>query len=200
MEGRSKRFLTITSNYYPVNITAVAKYLANHLNDSHFRDLDISFYETGNRALLQTLSRLCRKSNLQHLSKPLSLLTFFVSQRLAYDSNYAYSAPINQYEVNNYLDSFDTPCLRENLNGAMKTLRSHLSEDLPWTYAFGDKRTNDDLRELTLLSLTRLRSIPISKPQAIIIDDFVYKSRALNLTGKRNPLYDSGIIFQRDEI
>jgi len=194
-----KRLLTITNNFYPVNVTAVAKYLANHLEDSHFRDLDIGFYETGDQALLQTLSRLRRKSNLQHLSKPLSLLTSFVSQKLAYDGNDVYSAPISQYEVNGYLDAFDTPCLQENLNDAMRTLSSHLSEDLPWTYAFGDKRTSDDPRELTLLSLTRLRSIPISKPQAIVIDNFVYKNRALDLTGKRNPLYDSGIIFQRDD-
>ncbi|EFN74705.1 hypothetical protein EAG_02898 [Camponotus floridanus] len=194
-----RRLLTITNNFYPVNVTAVAKYLANHLEDSHFRDLDIGFYETGDEALLQALSRLRRKSNLQHLSKPLSLLTSFVSQKLAYDGNDVHSAPISQYEVNGYLDAFDTPCLQEKLNDAMRTLRSRLSEDLPWTYAFGDKRTSDDPRELTLLSLTRLRSIPISKPQAIVIDDFVYKNRALDLTGKRNPLYDSGIIFQRDD-
>ncbi|XP_050454591.1 uncharacterized protein LOC126853143 isoform X2 [Cataglyphis hispanica] len=198
-EDKSKILSTITNNYYPINVTAVAKYLANHLDDSHFRDLDIGFYETGDQALLQTLSRLRRKSNLQHFSKPLSLLTSFVSQKLAYDSNYAYTAPISQYEVNNYLDTFDTLCLQQNVSDAMKTLRSHLSDNLPWTYAFGDKRASDDPRELTLLALTHLRSIPISKPQAIAIDNFVYKSRAGSLTGKRSPLYDSGVIFQRDD-
>lgn len=198
-KDKSKILLTITNNYYPINVTAVAKYLANHLDDSHFRDLDIGFYESGDQALLQTLSRLRRKSNLQHFSKPLSLLTSFVSQKVAYDSNYAYTAPISQYEVNNYLDTFDAPCLQQNVSDAMKTLRSHLSDNLPWTYAFGDKRVSDDPRELTLLALTHLRSIPISKPQAIAIDNFVYKSRAGRLTGKRSPLYDSGVIFQRDD-
>ncbi|XP_070158427.1 uncharacterized protein [Polyergus mexicanus] len=198
-KDKQKILSTITNNYYPINVTAVAKYLANHLDDSHFQDLDIGFYETGDRALLQMLSRLRRNSNLQHLSKPLSLLTSFVSQKLAYDGNYAYTAPINQYEINDYLDTFDTPCLQRNVSDAMRTLRSHLSDDLPWTYAFGNKRANDDPRELTLLALTRLRSIPISKPQAIVIDNFVYKSRAGSLTGERSPLYDSGVIFQRDD-
>ncbi|XP_072762541.1 uncharacterized protein [Anoplolepis gracilipes] len=194
-----KMLLTLMNSYYPTSVTAVAKYLADHLDDSHLRELDIGFYETGDQALLQTLLRLRRKSNLQHLSKPLSLLTTFVSQKLAYDGNYAYTAPISQYEVNDYLDSFDTLCLQQNASDAMRTLRSHLSEDLPWTYAFRDKRASDDPRELMLLSLTHLRSIPISKAQAIAIDNFVYKSRASGLTGRRSPLYDSGIIFQRDD-
>lgn len=198
-KDKPKILSMITNNYYPINVTAVAKYLANHLDDSHFRDLDIGFYETGDQALLQTLSRLRRKVNLRHLNKPLSLLTSFVSQKLAYDSNYAYTAPVSQYEMNNYLDTFDTPCLQQNVSDAMRMLRSHLSDDLPWTYAFGDKRASDDPRELTLLALTHLRSIPISKPQAIVIDNFVYKSRAGDLTGRRSPLYDSGVIFQRDD-
>lgn len=192
-----RKLLMITSNYYPVNVTAVAKYLSDRLDDSHLQDLDIAFYETGDHALLQMLSRLRRKSNLQHLSKPLFLLTSFVSQKLIYDDNYAYTAPVNQYEVNNYLDSFDTPCLRQNISHAMETLRLHLSKDLPWTYAFGNRLMSDDPWELTLLSLSRLKNVPIGKPQAIAIDNFIYKSRAL--TGRQNPLYDFGIIFQRDD-
>ncbi|KMQ90742.1 hypothetical protein RF55_9468, partial [Lasius niger] len=194
-----RKLLTITNNYYPINVTAVAKYLADRLDDSHLRDLDIGFYETGDQALLQVLSRLRRKSNLQHLSKPLFLLTSFVSQKLTYDGNYACTAPVSQYEVNNYLDSFDTPCLQQSMSDAMKALRLHLSGALPWTYAFGNRRASDDPWELTLLSLTRLRNIPISKPLAIAIDNFVYKSRVDALTGRRNRLYDSDVIFQRDD-
>ncbi|XP_029178728.1 uncharacterized protein LOC114946420 [Nylanderia fulva] len=192
-----RKLLMITSNDYPVDVTAVAKYLADNLNDSLLQDLDIAFYETDGHALLQMLSRLRRKSGLQHLSKPLSLLTSFVSQKLIYDDNYAYTAPVSQYEVNNYMDSFDTPCLQQNISDAMETLRPHLSKDLPWTYAFGNRLVSDNPWELTLLSLSRLRNIPISKPRAIAIDNFIYKNRAL--TGRRNPLYDFGIIFQRND-
>jgi len=189
----------LTDDYYPVKVTAVSKYLLDHLNDSHLQDLDIDFYETGDHALLQVLLRLHRKSYLQHLRKPLSLLIPFVSQKLASEANYDYTMPISFYEVNDYLDSFDTPCLQQNISDAMKMLRPHLSEDLPWTYAFGDRRVTDDPWELILTSLIHLRNIPINKPQANVIDNFIYKGRISGLTPRRGLLYDSGIIFQRDD-
>lgn len=194
-----KNLLTVTKDYYPVNVAATAKYLLDHLDDSHLQDLDIDFYETGDHALLQVLSRLRRESNLQHLRKPLSLLIPFVSQKLADDTNYDYAAPVSFYEVNDYLDSFDTPCLQQNISDAMEMLRPHLSKDLPWTYAFGDRRVTDDPWELILNSLIHLRNVPINKPQANAIDNFIYKSHVNGLIRKRGLLYDSGIIFQRDD-
>lgn len=194
-----KKLLTISNDYYSVNVAAISKYLLDHLDDSHLQDLDIGFYETGDHALLQVLSRLRRKSNLQHLRKPLSLLIPFVSQKLANDADYDYAAPVSFYEVNDYLNSFDTPCLQQNIGDAMEMLRPYLSKDLPWTYAFGDRRVTDDPWELILNSLIHLRNVPMNKLQANTIDNFIYKSRVNGLTRKRGLLYDSGIIFQRDD-
>ncbi|KYM94938.1 hypothetical protein ALC62_14533 [Cyphomyrmex costatus] len=194
-----KKLLMLTNDYYPDNAVVVAKYLFDHLDDSHFRDLDIGFYETGDEALLQVLSRLRRKPHLQHLRKPLSLLIPFVSQKLANDVNYHYTVPVGFYEVNDYLDSFDTPCLQQNVSDAMEILRPHLSEDLPWTYAFGDRRVSGDPWELILTSLIHLRNVPLSMPQVNVIDNFIYKGSVNGLTSKRRLLYNSGIIFQRDD-
>lgn len=194
-----RRLLTIANDRYPVHAVAVAKYLADRLNDSRLRDLDIGFYETGDHALLQVLSRLRDQPDLRHLRKPLSLLTPFVSQKLASDANHDYAAPVSFYEVNRYLDSFDTPCLRQDVGDAMRTLRPHLANDLPWSYAFGDRRASDDPWELILTSLVRLRSVPVSRQRASAIDNFIYKSRANSLTGEQGSLYDSGVIFQRDD-
>ncbi|KYQ54529.1 hypothetical protein ALC60_06553 [Trachymyrmex zeteki] len=194
-----KKLLMVTNDYYPDNVVAVAKYLFDHLDDSHFQDLDIGFYETGDQALLQVLSRLRKKPHLQHLRKPLSLLIPFVSQKLANDANYHRTVPISFYEVNDYLDSFDTPCLQQNISDAMKMLRPHLSEDLPWTYAFGDRRVSGDPWELILTSLIHLKNIPLNKTQANVIDNFIYKGRVNGLTRRRGLLYNSGIIFQRDD-
>ncbi|XP_011685814.1 PREDICTED: uncharacterized protein LOC105448768 [Wasmannia auropunctata] len=190
-----------TNDYYPVNVAAVAKYLFDRLDDSHLalRDLDIGFHETGDHALLQVLSRLRRKSRLRHLRKPLSLLIPFVSQKLASDANYDYAVPISFHEVSDYLDSFDTPCLQRNISDVMKMLRPHLSEDLPWTYAFGDRQASGDPWELMLTSLIHLRNVPVNKPQANLIDNFIYKGRVNGLTSKRGLLYETGIIFQRDD-
>lgn len=192
-----KNLLIVPNDFYPVNIAAVAKYLLDHLDDSHLQNLDIAFYETGDNALLQVLLRLSRK--LRHLKKPLSLLIPFVTQKLVNVADYRYTAPVSFYEVNSYLDSFDTPCLQQNISDAMAMLRPHLSEDLPWTYAFGDRRMNDNPWELILTSLIHLRNVPMNKPRAKVIDNFIYKSRANSLTSKRGLLYDSGIIFQRDD-
>ncbi|KYN12161.1 hypothetical protein ALC57_15653 [Trachymyrmex cornetzi] len=194
-----KKLLIVTNDYYPDNVVAVAKYLFDHLDDSHFQDLDIGFYEAGDEALLQVLSCLRRKPHLRHLRKPLSLLIPFVSQKLANDANYHYTVPISFYEVNDYLDSFDTPCLQQNISDAMKMLRPHLSEDLPWTYAFGDRRVSGDPWELILISLMHLKNVPLNKTQANVIDNFIYKGRVDGLALKRGLLYNSGIIFQRDD-
>ncbi|XP_011634006.1 uncharacterized protein LOC105425113 [Pogonomyrmex barbatus] len=194
-----KNLLKVTNDYYPTNAVAVAKYLLDHLNNSDIQDLDIDFYETGDHALLQVLTRLRRKPHLQHLEKPLSFLIPFVSQKLASDANYDYTAPISFYEINDYLNSFETPCLQQNISNAMKTLRPYLSKDLPWTYAFGDRRVNDDPWELILTSLTRLRNVPVSKLLANAVDNFVYKSHIYGLTRERESLYDAGVIFQRDD-
>lgn len=187
----------LSNDYYPVNITGVAKYLFEHLNDSHLQDLDIDFYETGDHVLLQVLSRLRRKSYLQHLRKPLSLLIPFVSQKLATDYNY--TAPVSFYEVNNHLDSFDSPCLQQNISDAIKMLRPYLSENLPWTYAFADRQVSDNPWELILTSMIKLRDVPVNKSQAKAIDNFIYKGQVNGLTRRRGLLYDSGIIFQRDD-
>lgn len=193
-----KKLLVVTSDYYPVSVVAVAKYLFDYLDNSHLRDLDIDFYETDhNHALLQVLSRLRRKSSLRHLRKPLSLLIPFVSQKLINDANYDYTAPISFYEVNDYLDSFDTPCL-QSISDSMKMLRLHLSEDLPWTYAFGD-RVSDNPWKLILTSLIHLRNVSINKAQVKVIDNFIYEGCANGLTSKCGLLYDSGIVFQRDD-
>jgi len=192
-----KKLLTLTSDRYPVPITAVAGYLVDHLDDSYLHDLDIGFFETGDHARLQVLSRLYGRPGLRHLRKPLSLLMTFVSQRLMSDAGHEYTTPINFCEVNDYLDSFDTPCLQDGIRDAMNTMRSHLSEHLPWDYAFRDRRTSDSPWELTLTSLVHLRSVPMNRSQAIAIDNFVYKSRSL--IGKPGPLYSSGIIFQRPD-
>ncbi|KYN37582.1 hypothetical protein ALC56_07781 [Trachymyrmex septentrionalis] len=194
-----KKLLMVMNGYYPDNIVAVAKYLFDHLDDSHFQDLDIGFYETGDEALLQVLSCLRRKPHLRHLRKPLSLLISFVSQKLVNDANYHYTVPISFYEVNDYLDSFDAPCLQQNISDAMKMLRPYLSEDLPWTYAFGDRRVSDNPWELILTSLIRLKNVPLNKTQANVIDNFIYKGHVNGLTLKRGLLYNSGIIFQRDD-
>ncbi|KAL0106354.1 hypothetical protein PUN28_016227 [Cardiocondyla obscurior] len=194
-----KRLLsTVTYDYYPVDVAAAAKYLLDHIDDSHVEDLDIGFYETGDRALLQTLSRLREKPHLQHLRKPLSLVIPFVSQKIACDANYDYTAPITFHEVNGYLDAFDTPCMPQNISDAINTARPYLSKDLPWTYAFGDRRATDDPRELILTSLIRLRNVPLSKSQEQLVDNLVYKARASDLTSKRGLLYESSVIFQRD--
>ncbi|XP_032686107.1 uncharacterized protein LOC116851126 [Odontomachus brunneus] len=196
----SKKILTmITYDRYPLDVVIVAKSLADHLDDSFFQDLDIGFYESGEHALLQVLSRLREKSNLQELRKPLSLLISFVSQRLMNEAVHDYATPMSFHEVINYLDSFDTPCLQQKVKDAMQTLRSLLTEDLPWTYAFGDRRESEDPRELTLTSLIRLRNVPMSKPQANAIDDVIYKSRVHAVTGKRGQIYDYGVVFQRDD-
>lgn len=195
-----KKLLVVTSDYYPVNVVAAAKYLFDYLNNSHLQDLDIAFYETSrDHALLQVLSRLRRKSHLRHLRKPLSLLIPFVSQKLVNDANHDYTAPISFYEVNDYLDSFDTPCLQQNISDSMKILRPYLSEDLPWTYAFGDRRASNNPWELILTSLIHLRNVPMSKPQAKVIDNFIYNGRVNGLTSERGLLYDSGFIFQRED-
>ncbi|RLU17025.1 hypothetical protein DMN91_011094 [Ooceraea biroi] len=194
-----KKLLMITSDRYPVSVTVVAKYLVDHLDDSHLRDLDIGFYETGDHARLQVLSRLHKKPDLQHLKKPLSLLMTFISQKLMNDADHEYTVPISFYEVNDYLDSFDTPCLQDSIRDAMNTMRPHLSKNLPWNYAFQDRRMSDNPWKLALTSLAHLRSFPVNRSQAIAIDNFVYKGRADALTGKRGPLYSSGIIFQRDD-
>lgn len=191
-----KNLLIVPYDFYSVNVAAAAKYLLDHLDDSHLQNLDIAFYETGDHALLQLLLRLSRK--LRHLKKPLSLLIPFVTQKLANVVNYD-TAPVSFYEVNSYLYSFDTPCLQQNISDAMTMLRPHLSEDLPWTYAFGDRRMNDNPWELILTSLIHLRNVPVNKPQAKVIDNFIYKGRINGLTSRRGPLYDSGIIFQRDD-
>ncbi|XP_011881415.1 PREDICTED: uncharacterized protein LOC105569512 [Vollenhovia emeryi] len=198
-KDNSKKLLVAANDYYPLNAAAVAKYLLDHLDDSHLQALDIGFYETGDHALLQVLSRLRRQSHLRHLRKPLSLLIPFVSQKLANDANYDYTAPVSFYEVNDYLDAFDTPCLQPNISDAMKMLRPHLSEDLPWTYAFGDRRVSDDPWELILTSLIHLRNVPVNESQAKVIDNFIYKGHVNGLTPRRGLLYDSGIIFQRDD-
>lgn len=189
----------ITYDRYPLDIVIVAKSLADHLDDSFFQDLDIGFHESGEYALLQVLSRLREKSCLQHLRKPLSLLISFVSQRLMNEAAHDYATPMSFYEVTDYLDSFDSPCLQQKVKDAMQTLRSLLTEDLPWTYAFGDRRDSDDPRELTLTSLIRLRNVPMSKSQANAIDDVIYKSRVHAVTGRRGQIYDYGVVFQRDD-
>ncbi|XP_077279628.1 uncharacterized protein LOC143907024 [Temnothorax americanus] len=194
-----KKLSIATNDYYPVNVAAVAQYLLDHLDDSYLQDLDIDFYETGDRALFQVLSRLRRKSHLQHLRKPLSWLIPFVTQKLVNDASYDYAAPVSFYEVNDYLDSFDTPCLQQNISDAITVLRPHLSEDLPWTYAFGDRQASDDPWELILTSLIHLRNVPLNTPRAKIMDNFIYKGRVSGLTLRRGLLYDSGIIFQRDD-
>lgn len=194
-----RKLLMITSDRYPDHVVAVAKYLASNLDDSDFRDLDIGFYETGDHALLQVLSHLRGKPKLRHAGKALSLLMSFVSQKLAHEADYDYTMPVSYHEVNGYIDSFDTPCLQQDTSRAMKTLRPHLSEDLPWTYAFGDRQSCDNPWELIMNSLIRLRNVPLNKARANAIDNFIYKARVNALTGERGLLYDSGLIFQRDD-
>lgn len=194
-----KKLSVVTNDHYPVNVVAAAKYLLDHLNDSDLQTLDIDFYETGDHALLQMLLRLRRQSHLQHLKKPLSMLIPFVLQRVVNDVSYDYMAPISFFEVNNYLDSFDTPCLQQNLSDAMKMLRPHLSENLPWTYVFGDRRVSDDPWELTLTSLIHLRNVPVNKSQANLIDNFIYRGHVNGLSRRQGLLYDSRIIFQRTD-
>lgn len=199
-KDQPKRILAMISNdRYPPDVVVVAKSLADHLNDSLLQNLDIGFYESGEHALLQVFSRLREKSELQHLREPLSLLTSFVSQRLMNEAVHEYTTPMSFREVNDYLDSFDTPCLQQKVKSALQTLRSVLTEDLPWTYVFGDRRSSEDPRELTLTSLTRLRNTPMSKSQAVAVDDVIYNSRVHAVTGKRGQIYDYGVVFQRND-
>lgn len=193
-----RKILTmITTDRYPLDVVIVAKSVADHLDDPLIRSLDIGFYESGEHAVLQVLSRLLRHS--QHLAKPLSLLKTFVSQRLMNEAAHEYAIPMDFYEVDDYLHTFESPCLKQEVYKAMQTLRPLLTQDLPWTYAFGDRRVSEDPRELVLTSLVRLRNLPMSRAMARAIDDVVYKSRVHVVTGRQRQIYDYGVIFQRDD-
>ncbi|EFN88534.1 hypothetical protein EAI_03190 [Harpegnathos saltator] len=192
-------FEMISGERYPLDVVFVARSLADLLDDSFLRDLDVGFYESGEHALLQVLLRLRKKPALRHMKKPLSLLCAFVSQRLMNEDSDDYVTPVSVHELNDYLDTFDTPCLQREVVDAMRTLRPLLTEELPWTYALGDRRASEDPRELLLNSLIRLKNLPMSKPRATALDDVIYKSRVHAVAGRREQIYDYGVVFQRDD-
>lgn len=206
--GRSRRgsamniFDHVTLDYYPKAIVSIARFLKNQLNFEGSLNIGSTFYASDTEVTTEYLTNLRKQEELPEiLSQSIEPLRSFVSQKHKEDNYFSMEQRSMGFnEALKHLRSFDAPCMPRVLREAMRSLVPLLTEDLPWSFAYGEETTaNGNSWKLLVMALINLRNTPVPKDLAFAIDNFIFHAQSSGLLGKPSVLYEDGTIFQRPD-